>query len=368
MSSGRLGGPVYRGAVADSAGEDRPVRSRVWRAGLTPASAALLVGAVVTAMVLRDVFVAAHRTVGWVVACAIVAALIDPLVDFVDRLVPRWIAVIVVLLAMLSLVGAVMVGLASELIDSLDELKESAPAAAAELEERYEWMDDLDVGARVDAFVQDLDERVRKDAVSQAAETAPTYVVTSILMLFLLAYGRRYFEGFVDQFPEERRDGLRFVGQQTVLRGRLYLLVALGHSILNGLLIGWLCWALDLPAAVSLGVAVAAFTLLPLIGVLVGGIPALLLAFGLGAWRDGVVVLAALLVLQAIEVAVVRPRVDRRSVRVGPTIPIVIGLLGFELYGVGGAIYGIALAVFALAALDAVGRLRGDEPVAEVAP
>ena len=37
------------------------------------------------------------------------------------------------------------------------------------------------------------------------------------------------------------------------------------------------------------------------------------------------------------------------------------GLLGFELYGVGGAIYGIALAVFALAALDAIGRLRGDE-------
>ena len=51
--------------------------------------------------------------------------------------------------------------------------------------------------------------------------------------------------------------------------------------------------------------------------------------------------------------------------RVGPTIPIVVALLGFELYGVGGAIYGIALAVIALAALDAVGRLRGDDPVVD---
>ena len=50
----------------------------------------LLVGAVVTAFVARDAFVAAHRTIGWVVACAIVALLIDPAVDLVDRLMPRW--------------------------------------------------------------------------------------------------------------------------------------------------------------------------------------------------------------------------------------------------------------------------------------
>jgi predicted PurR-regulated permease PerM len=69
-------------------------------------------------------------------------------------------------------------------------------------------------------------------------------------------------------------------------------------------------------------------------------------------------VLVVLLGLQAIEVAVVRPYVDRRTVRVGPSIPIVVSLLGFELYGVGGSVYGIALAVIALAALDAIGRQR----------
>jgi hypothetical protein len=51
-------------------------------------------------------------------------------------------------------------------------------------------------------------------------------------------------------------------------------------------------------------------------------------------------------------------------VRVGPTVPIIVGLMGFELYGIGGSIYGIALAVIALAALDSAGRLRGDDEVA----
>ena len=108
---------------------------------------------------------------------------------------------------------------------------------------------------------------------------------------------------------------------------------------------------LGLPAF-SLGVFVGALTLLPLIGVLVGGIPALLLAFGLDGWWSAACVLAVILVLQTVEVAVVCPAVDARTVRVGPSIPIIVGLLGFELYGIGGSIYGIALAVIALAALD----------------
>lgn len=88
------------------------------------------------------------------------------------------------------------------------------------------------------------------------------------------------------------------------------------------------------------------------------GTLALLLAFGLLAWWQAVIVLVVLLFLQAIEIAVVRPYVDRRTVRVGPTIPIIVGLLGFELYGVGGSIYAIALGVIVLAALDAIGRQR----------
>jgi predicted PurR-regulated permease PerM len=336
-----------------------PIRS--WRAGLTPESAALLVGAVVTAFVVRNAFVAAHRTIGWVVACAIVALLIDPLVDFVDRLLPRVLSVVVVLLAVLAAVGGITVGLAHDVLESIDELKTAAPEAAAELEAKHDWAADIGVADRVQAFVDDLDQQIRHEAVSQAAETVPTYVVTGILMLFLLAFGRRYFDALVRQFPQARQPAIRDVVTSAALRGRHYLLVTIGLSIVNGLVVGLVCWGLDVPAPVSLGIAVGLFTILPLIGVVVGGVPALLLAFGLGSWPTGAMVAVTLLVLQLFEAGVVRPFVDARTVRLGPTIPIVVGLLGFDLYGVGGALYGIALAVLVLAALDGVGRLRGDD-------
>jgi predicted PurR-regulated permease PerM len=320
----------------------------------------MLVGAVFLAFVLRSAFVDAHRIVGWVVACSIVALLLDPLVDLVDRILPRWLSVIVVLLTVLAFVATVTISLAGDLTDSLDELKARAPEAASSLEDRYDWARDIGVADRVKDFIDDLDDRVRKDAVSQFAETAPSYFVTGILMLFLLAFGRRYFDGLANQFGEPRRGRNRSVGRTAALRGRRYLLAALGMAILYGVVAGLVCWSLDLPAARSLGIAVGFLAVVPLIGVLVGGIPALLLAFGLEGWQTGAVVLAVLLALQLIEALVIRPVVDARSVRVGPTVAIVVGLLGFELYGVGGAVYGLALAIILLAALDAVGKLRDE--------
>jgi predicted PurR-regulated permease PerM len=270
---------------------------------------------------------------------------------------PRWLAVIVVLIGLLVVIGAVAAGLASDLTDSLQELEESAPAAAADLEEQHDVLADINLAQRVQDFVDEMDSRVRRDALSTATATLPAYVVTGVLMLFLLAYGRRYFDGFVAQLPAERQGGVRKVGSHAALRGRRYILIALGHSVVNGAIVGLLCWWLDLPAAIALGFAVGVLTPIPLIGVLVGGIPAVLLAFALEDWA-GFVVLGVLVALQVIEAAVVRPAVDARTVRVGPTVAVVVALLGFELYGVGGAVYGVALAVIGLAALDEIGRLR----------
>jgi predicted PurR-regulated permease PerM len=322
---------------------------------VTPTSVAIVVAAVIVALILSNAFEAAHTTLGWVVACSVVALLLDPLVGFVDRFLPRLLSVILVLLAVVTVVAGVTIGLASDLNTSLEELRDAAPEAAQELEERYDVAREIGVADRVESFIKDLDENVRSDALTAAAETVPTYVVTGILMLFILGYGRRYFAAFVDQFAPQRRPLLRSVLSGAARRGQRYLLAVLAHSIVNGVIFGTTCSLVGLPASRSLGIAVGFFTLFPLIGVLVGGIPALLLAFGLDGWGTGFIVLAVLIALQLVEALIVRPFVDVRTVRLGPTVAIVVALLGFELYGIGGAVYGVALAVIGLAALDELG-------------
>ncbi len=64
-----------------------------------------------------------------------------------------------------------------------------------------------------------------------------------------------------------------------------------------------------------------------------------------------------------------RRRIDDRSIHVGPAVPIVVAILGFGIYGIGGALYGCVLAVLGLALAD---QLRPGEafptPLDELAP
>jgi predicted PurR-regulated permease PerM len=344
-------------AASPSPGTTRPRLVR-----FTPGAALVVTAAVFAAFILRDVFVAAHQIVGWVVASSIVALLLDPVVNVIDRLLPRALSVVVVVLALVAVVGGVVAGLTRDVLDSLEDLERAAPDAARGLEERYEWARDVDVTTRVSDLVDQLHDAVRSETIGRAVGTLPTYLVTGVLMLFLLAYGRRYVLGLLGLFDDlGRRQLVRRVVFQGARRGRTYILFTLTHSFVNGVVFGLACWLLDLPAPLSLGVAVAVMTVIPLIGIFVGGVPALLLGFGSSSWRVGAAVLVLLVVLQATEALLVRPAVDARSVRVGTTVAVVVALVAYELYGLGAAAYSLALAAIGLAALDVYGAERDEE-------
>jgi predicted PurR-regulated permease PerM len=334
----------------------------------TPSAALLVTVGVFAAFIIRNMFVAAHQIVGWVVACALVALLIDPLVNLAERVLPRVLSVVVVVVTMIVVVVGVVAGLTRELLNSLDVLEQAAPEAARGLEERYDWAVDVDVTGRVADLVERIDEAVRSETIDRTFGRLPTFLVTAVLMLFLLGFGRRYVLGLLGLFDDlERRQTFRRVTFLGARRGRTYVLFTLAHSLVNGLIVGIASWLLDLAAPVSLGVAVGLMTAIPLIGTLVGGLPALLLAFGSSSWQVGVTMLALLVTLQAVEALVVRPLVDSRSVRVGTTVAVVVALISFDLYGVGAAMCGFALAAIALAGLDVYGAIRDEEPVASAA-
>ena len=130
------------------------------------------------AFILRNVFVAAHQIVGWVVACSIVALLIDPVVNLVDRLLPRALSVIVVVITLVTVVIGVVAGLTRELLSSIDDLEEAAPRAAVGLEERYDWAADVDVTTRVTDLVERINESVRSETIDRAFGQLPIYLVT----------------------------------------------------------------------------------------------------------------------------------------------------------------------------------------------
>ena len=341
---------------------------------ISPSSAVVGVGIVVLLLLAQDVFVAAHRPLSWAVAAVVVAILIDPLVGLVGRYFPRIPRVVAVLGALLILALAIF-GVVYRAFDDLsaglDQLGDAAQDAAREVEARDDGVGDLardvDATRRVDDFVETVEERVTggEDVLVSTAGTAPTYFIGAILTVFLMSYGPRLARSALEQVPDpRRREQVASVVARAVVRGRRAVLFTLAEGLLAGLAVGLTAGALRLPAPSALGLAAGLMSLLPHVGLVLGGLPFLLLMLGLRSDLATVVVAALMVALQLVDSLVIRPRIADRSVHVGLLVPWVVTLVGYRVYGVGGAAYSLAFAAFALAAVDEIERRRAGEAVA----
>ena len=335
---------------------------------LTARSAVAVAVALLATLVLRNLFVEAHRVIGWAVACSVVAALVGPLVGRVAHVVPRPIALIVVGLAIAAVVSVLVYGVFDDLDTETARLREDGVAAAHELEDRTDRLGqgarEIGLVDRATAFFTTLDERISSggDALRSAAGTAPTYFVNWILTIFLIIYGGRIVNGAIGLLRDEEREARI---RTLVADGSANATSYVAASILQGLVVALLATgavvALDLPAPVLLPLLAGTMAMLPYIGVLIGALPLVLLAAGLQSLAAGTAVLAVAAGLQAVEAFVVRPRVDTRSVHVGPAIPVIVAAVGYEIYGVGAAFYGVVIAIFLLAFADAAAS--DDDPI-----
>src|SRR5690606_29050848 len=95
--------------------------------------------------------------------------------------------------------------------------------------------------------------------------------------------------------------------------------------------------------ATVLAMFVAFVAIIPYVGTVVGGLPVVVLALGLdpgSAWAW--VLFLAFVAWQLLDAAVLRSRLTRRSIAVGPAVTVIVGMLGIDLYGLGGALVAFA--------------------------
>jgi predicted PurR-regulated permease PerM len=323
------------------------------------------VAVVVLAVVAQRVFVAAHAPLSWAAAAAVVAVMVDPIVDTLDRRIPRLPAVIIALLVAAAAIWWVIYVAFDELSSGIDRLGESARLAAEELEARDDSVGDLardaDAARRVDLFVDTLDERVTggDDVIQSTAGTAPTYFLSGILTLFLMSYGPRLARSALEQLDDpERRARIAAIVPVALQRARRAIFLTLGQGLLVGLVVAGAGYLLDMPVPAALGLAAGVMALLPHVGIILGTLPLILLVLALRSDVAAIATAVLALAAQLGDSFVLRRRIGARSVHIGLLVPWVVVLVGYAVYGVGGAAYGLAFAVFALALVDEFGKDR----------
>jgi predicted PurR-regulated permease PerM len=330
---------------------------------LTGPAALTIVGTVVGLVVLKQVFVAAHRPISWAVGAVAAAVLLDPIVDRFSRHIPRGPAVLLTFLA----IGAIGVGTAylvfGEVEEAVDRLKAEAPNAAAEIEDRDdrigELARDFELSDRVQDAVGALDERVAggEEVLVSTAGTAPAYLVSAILTIFLMTFGPRMATAAIEQDPDpERRRRTALVLGPAVAHARNAVLLNALEAIVVGTVVAAVATALDVTAPLAVGFAAGVLSLFPHVGLVLGCIPLLLLTLASHSVTVALLLAAVVGALQLADSFLLRPHIANQSVETGLLVPWVVALLGYTIYGIGGAVFGTIYAVFALAVLDQLDR------------
>lgn len=334
------------------------------RVALSARTLGLAVAVALGVVAAWNVLVSARAIIATAVAAAVVAVLLTGPVEWLARRVRRPVAVVLTLIAVVGGVGGLVWRVYDDLDRAFERLQDVAPDAARELErsERVgEVARDLRLAERVETAVDQIREGARERA-RQAAFRAASFFVAGILTVFLLIYGPRMIEGGIAQVEDPiRRDRVRRVIESSSARARRYL----GGVIAQGLVVAGISFGafrlVDLPASVALAAVVGVASVVPYVGVVAGFVPALLLSGAFEPASSTVVLSLLAAALQVASVATVR-ELSRRAMYAGPALTLFAVLIGFDVYGPGGAVFGMALAVFAIAVAEAAGADKPDEP------
>jgi len=348
-------------------GADGPRRSsaRSLQVTVTLSSVLLVIGAVVAAIVLGNVIDAARRPLAWVVAASVIAWLVSGVIDIFARRMRRPLAVATTLVALVLLEVGGAGGERATLGVETDRLSTTLPAAARDLEARFHVAADFRLAERTQAFVDRLHDRFGTHAqIIGAVGSLSTYVVTGILTLFMLVYGSRFVAAALEQIDDPtRREALSAILRNASSAGRLYLLIVLAQAAAVVAVCSVAFYLLSLPAPFVLALIVGWLSVVPYFGFVLGGF-APLIAAATRSHAYTYIILSVLLVgFQVLDVTVVRPYAERRSLRVGPTMILIGVLLGYDLCGFAGAFFGMTILVELWALLRAMpDRSYGEPP------
>ncbi len=295
------------------------------------------------------------RTVVRLIGISLFLALaLIPVVDAFDRRLRMHRAAIIlivyiVLLGAVVVIGAVVV---PSLVKEIGQLSHDAPRYARELrgnatfrhyDNRYHISGKLVADARglphaLGKLVGPLQD-VTVSAFSLIGQLVTVLAITFLLIL----HGREYVNL-----------GLALTGEREERYRRLIIEVnqavskyVLGNIIISLLatLVTWIVLSiLGVPYALSLGLVVGFFDLLPLIGATLGAIVVAIATVPVNFPIATIVWIAFIIVWQRIEDYVVQPLVYGRALNVNPIVTIVSVLVGASLLGILGALIAIPTA------------------------
>ncbi|GAB3442374.1 AI-2E family transporter [Streptomonospora sediminis] len=273
---------------------------------------------------------------------------LNPVVEFLRRWMVRWVAIVVVCLALVAFAAGFFWTIVPPLTRQVAAFIADLPSyfglaqqnpVLADLDRRFQLLDRAQEFLTSSDFQQRLFGGVFGIGQAVLNSLAAVFMVL-VLTVFFMASLPGITEVGYRLVPRSRRAGVRELGDEIIHRIGAYIAGQLLIALIGGLVaLGYLT-VIGSSYALTLSLIVAVTALVPLVGTTIGALAATV-AVGIGDLQMGAVTLVFFLLYQQIESYLIAPRILQRSVHVAPTVTITSALLGGALLGVVGALIAV---------------------------
>ena len=290
----------------------------------------------------------------------LLAALMAPGVErLVKWGVPRWAAAVIVMVAGIALLGGLLTFVIITFVNGLPDLQSQVVAS---LDQIRDWLTTGPLDLRVEqvqtfiddaiAALQDNQAAITQGAITTATtigEVATGFLLTVFILIFFLYDGPGIWRFVTRGVPARVRDRVDVAGRRGFAALVSYVRATAAVALVDAVGIGIGLAVIGVPLVIPLSALVFLTAFVPIIGAVLAGVVAVLVAMVAKGFVAALFVLAVVIGVNQLESHVLQPFLLGRAVRLHPLAVVFAIAAGLITAGIAGAL----LAVPLLAVLNA---------------
>ncbi|WP_426565886.1 AI-2E family transporter [Angustibacter sp. McL0619] len=288
-----------------------------------------------------------------VLIALLLVALVRPLTDQLSRVMPRGIGALVTVLAVIALVAGLITLVSTQVASGFPELQRQAEAGVQEVRE---WLAGPPLRLTTDQLGHYLDQARASISGSGnsivtgvfAATSTAGHVVAGVFIAlfstyFFLAQGESIWHWVLGVLPRASRGRLDVAAERGWVTLTSFVRATVLVALVDAVGIGTGAALLGVPLAVPLAVLVFLGSFIPVVGALISGSVAVLIALVTGGLVKALLMLAVVIGVQQVEAHVLQPFLLGRAVSVHP-LAVILGIAaGALVAGILGALFAVPL-------------------------
>jgi predicted PurR-regulated permease PerM len=316
---------------------------------------------VATTYLIAELIVTAQSMLVLIGLAFFIAVGLEPAVSWlVRRRMPRWAAVVIVVLVTLGVAGGFLAAAIPPLVTQTSTFVQQIPSYVHTLQDHNSLLGRLNTQFHLQQRVQDLVGGQSSDVLNGVVgagvavlSTIGNILVVVALTIYFVADLPRIRRGLYRLVPHSRRPRVILIGDEIFAKVGAYVLGNVTISLVAGVFAYVWLLIFGVPYALLLALTVAVLDLVPIVGSTIAGIVVSLVALTVSL-PVAIATAAFFVVYQTAENYLLVPRIIGRAMKVPDLVTVVAALLGGVLLGVIGALVAIPVAAALLLILKEV--------------